>query len=66
MKIADKVDKFVKPLYVQSINVETDVTNVKEDLFFQCNLTVVPVFDVDIEAIMDRYWHPVAHLFLDR
>ena len=56
MKIADKVDKFVKPLYAQSINVAADVTDAEEDLFFQSNPTIVPVFEVDIAAIMDRYW----------
>ena len=55
MKIADNVDKFVKPLYAQSINVGADVTDAEEDLFFQCNPTVVPIFEVDKAAIMDRY-----------
>ena len=34
MKITDKGDRFVKPLFAQSSNVAADVTDAEENLFF--------------------------------
>ena len=51
-----KLDKSAKPLYAQSIQLADEITDDEEDLFLQSNPTVVPIFEVQIAELMDRYW----------
>ena len=48
--------KEIKPLYAQAINLASEVTDDEEEDYLKANPTVVPVFEVDVIDIMDRYW----------
>ena len=45
----------IKPMNAQAINLASEVTDDEEEDFLKANLTMVPVFEVDVIDIMDRY-----------
>ena len=47
--------KEIKPMYAQAINLASEVSDDEEEDFLKANPTVVPVFEVDVIDIMDRY-----------
>ena len=44
-----------KPMMAQTINLAEDVEDDEEDLFLAANPTLIPVFEVDVPAIVNRY-----------
>ena len=45
----------IKPMMAQTINLEEDVEDDEEDLFLAANPTIIPVFEVDVLAIVNQY-----------
>ncbi|MCO5596831.1 hypothetical protein L7F22_050901 [Adiantum nelumboides] len=44
----------IRPLLAQSINLVAKVENDEEEAFLQANPTIVPIFEVDIEGILQK------------
>lgn len=44
-----------KPMMAQTINLAEEIEDDEEDSYLQANPTVVPIFDVDVAGIFDKY-----------
>ena len=45
----------IKPMNAQAINLASEVTDDEEEDFLRANPTVVPMFEVDVIDVLDRY-----------
>ena len=55
MGVKQELSRAVKPMMAQPISFADKVEDDEEDSFLDANPTVVPVFEVDVERILDRY-----------
>ena len=54
--VKQELSKMVKPpMMVQSISFADEVEDDEEDSFLDANPTIVPVFEVDVERILEKY-----------
>lgn len=47
-----------RPLFAQSINIVEEVEDDEEEAFLQANPTIVSVFEVDVEGILQKDEEP--------
>ena len=45
----------MKPMLAQTINLAEEIGDDEEDSFLEANPTVIPIFEVDVTAIVNKY-----------